>query len=127
MPHVPSPSSETTSPVRPSGRFFISFRDYHYTGTAAGEPLSVFLRRETRLETQPEAPFESAPIRAQGDPLSMQSTLPPTVRPLSLQARSASLVEVTIVWGSGRDACAVETKQFKAGSKIVLGESGDFV
>jgi hypothetical protein len=50
----------------------------------------------------------------------------PTVRPLRLQT-TASTVEVTIVWGSGRDACAVETKQFKAGSKIVLGESGDFV
>jgi hypothetical protein len=35
-------------------------------------------------------------------------------------------VEVTVVWGRGADACAFATKQFKAGQKIVLGESGDF-
>lgn len=56
----------------------------------------------------------------------MQST---AFRPIDLQAASSStssVVEVTVAWGHGADACVFATKQFKAGQKIVLGEGGDF-
>lgn len=50
-----------------------------------------------------------------------------TVLPSSLaNPHGSNLVELTLVWGAGRDACVVASKRCKVGERVVLGEGGTF-